>query len=94
MDMLKQVGIMAASVCGIAIVVASQNPSFGEKSAKAEDSAVEETAPVKPVKTAAPSVEKEADDYYGGEEVNFTFGEPMTSAKPYNDDVEIGRAHV
>ena len=76
---------MAASVCGIALVVASQNPSFGGKPAEEEKPVGEEVAPAKPAKAAAPSVEKEADDYYGGEEVNFTFGEPMTSTDPYGD---------
>ncbi len=75
--MFKQAVILALSVSGIALAVAS---TWNSEEAPAEPVAA---APEKPVKKAAPVVDPD-EDYYADEDEDFVFGEPVA----YSDDDE------
>ncbi|VAV87681.1 hypothetical protein MNBD_ALPHA04-2215 [hydrothermal vent metagenome] len=75
--MFKQAVILALSVSGIAIAVASV---WNDGDAPAEEAVA---APAQPVKKVAPTTKPvEEEDYYSDEDSDFVFGEPVT----YSED--------
>lgn len=79
--MIKQVLILAASVCGMALVIAIMSGESAPEPAPAK--------PVEEVKKVAPIVantSQDDEDYYSDEDDDFVFGEPVKYSD--GDDAE------
>jgi len=79
--MIKQVLILTASVCGMALVIATMTSETSPEAVPVEP--VEE---VKKIPAVAASTPEEDEDYYSDEDSDFVFGEPVK----YDDGEQTG----